>query len=70
MNEKRKGEIALAIQRYNLGEGRSTHYFGPGTDFPAEMKRLLENVANGTGISKGELVEYAVSLIREVQAER
>lgn len=70
MNEQRKGEIALAIQRYRLGEGRSTHYFRPGTNFPTEMKRLLKDVANGTGISKEELAEYAVSLINEAQAER
>jgi hypothetical protein len=65
VNEQRKGEIALTIQRYRLERGRPTHYFDPGTDFPSEMKRLIEDVANGTGISKRELLEYATSLINE-----
>jgi hypothetical protein len=65
MNEERKGEIALAIQRYRLGEGKSKHYFDTGTDFPSEMKRLIEDVVEGTKIPKEELLEYATSLINE-----
>ena len=69
MDEKRKGEIALAIQRYRLGQGKSARYFGPGTDFPTELKRLIEDVALGTGIPKEELIEFTTSLIKEVEVE-
>jgi len=70
VNEQRKGEIALAIQRYLFKHGRPTGYFAPETNFPDELKRLLEDVSQAIDVPKGELVEFMTSLINEVNEDQ
>jgi len=58
MDDERMGEIALALIRHyiqNEGVRLSEHSF----------KRDLGNVAKGTGIPRGDLIEFAEVLLNE-----
>ena len=61
MDEKRKGEIALALLKYRIGR--------EGIRLTPDFKRELGNVANAIGIPQDELKEFGRILIEELLEE-
>jgi hypothetical protein len=61
MDEKRKGEIALALLKYRM--------FREGIRFTPNIKRELGNIAKVTGIPQDELKEFGRILIKELLEE-
>ena len=61
MNERRKGEIALALLKYRVGR--------EGIRLTPDIKRELGNVAKATGIPQDELKEFGRILIEELLEE-
>ncbi len=61
MDEKRRGEIALALLKYRVGR--------EGIRLTPDIKRDLGNVAKATGISLNELKEFVRISIREMLDE-
>jgi len=61
MDEKRKGEIALALLKYRIGR--------EGIRLTPDIKRELGNVAKATGIPQDELKEFGKILIEELLEE-
>jgi len=61
MDEKRKGEIAIALLKYRIS--REGIRLSPG------FTRELSNTARGTGVSQDELKEFARLLLEELIAD-
>jgi len=61
MDEKRKGEIALALLKYRMGR--------EGIRLTPDIKRELGNVVKETGIPQNELKEFGRILIEEILEE-
>lgn len=61
MDEKRKGEIALALLKYRIGR--------EGIRLTPNTKRELGNTAKETGIPQDELKEFGRILIEELLEE-
>ena len=61
MDEKKKGEIALALLKYRMGR--------EGIRLTPDLKRDLGNVAKETGIPQGELKEFAKIFFEELLEE-
>ena len=61
MNEKRKGEIAMAFLKYRIGR--------EGIRLTPDIKRDLGNVAKETGIPQDELKEFVKLFIKELLEE-
>ena len=61
MDERRKGEIALALVKHHLS--REGIRLGP------DMKRELGNIAKATGIPLDELKKFEKLLIEELLEE-
>jgi len=61
MDEKRKGEIALALLKYRMGR--------EGIRLTPDMKRDLGNVAKETGIPQDELKEFVKIFVEELLEE-
>ena len=61
MNEKRKGEIAMALLKYRIGR--------EGIRLTPDIKRDLGNVAKATGIPQDELKEFVKLLAKELLEE-
>jgi len=59
LDEKRKGEIALALLRYDLTQNEIKLN-------PNDINRRLGNAAKATGITIEELREFSRSLIEEL----
>ena len=58
MDEKRKGEIAIALLKYRAGR--------EGIRLTPDLKRDLGNVAKETGIPQDELKEFMKIFIEEL----
>lgn len=61
MDEKRKGEIALALLKHQMGR--------EGIRLTRDFKRELGNVAKETGIPPDELKEFVKIFIEELLKE-
>ena len=61
MDERRKGEIALAVLKYRLNR--------EGIRLSPDMKRELGNIAKATEIPLDELKEFGKLLIEELLEE-
>jgi hypothetical protein len=61
MDEKRKGEIALALLKYRMGR--------EGIRLTPDIKRDLGNIAKKTGIPQNELKEFAKIFVEELLEE-
>jgi len=61
MDEKRKGEIALALLKYRMGR--------EGIRLTPDIKRELGNVVKETGIPQNELKEFGRIFIEEILEE-
>ena len=61
MDEKRKGEIAMALLKHQLGR--------EGIRLSPDLRRELGNVAKATGIPQDELKEFERILIEELLEE-
>ena len=59
MDEKRLGEIALAIERMRLEKD------GTGNLNPSAVNREFGNIAKATGISVKDLKAYSMQLVEE-----
>jgi len=74
VNEKRKGEIALAVLKYRISEIALAvlkyRINGKGIRLTPDIKReLVGNVAKATGIPQEELKEFGKILIEELLEE-
>jgi len=61
MDEKRKGEVALALLKYRMGQ--------EGIRLTPYLKRDLGNIAKEAGIPLGELKEFTKIFVEELLEE-
>ncbi len=61
MKEKRKGEIALSLLKYQISR--------EGVRLTPDIRRELGNIAKATGIPQDELREFGKILIEELLEE-
>lgn len=61
MDQHRKGEIAIAVLKYRLGE--------EGIRLNDGTRRRLGNIAKKTGVPKTELTEFASVILEEMKEQ-